>query len=95
MRIRSSTLILIAAGILGATIPQTGLAEVPDRSLPPLRVAVTGDPTPIETQRLAILSAARTTMPEARGIHLTLAQTAPPLQPLPAATEPRSARSYG
>jgi len=53
MRIRSSTLIVIAAGLLGATIPRTGLAEVPGRALPPPRVAVTGDPTPIETQRAA------------------------------------------
>ncbi len=85
MRIRSSALIVIAVGLLGAAIPRTGLAEVPGRALPPLRVAVTGDPTPIETQRLAILTTARATVPEARGIQVTLAQTAPPLQPLPAA----------
>lgn len=86
MRIRSSALIVMAAGILGAIVPRTGLASVPERALPPLRVAVTGDPTPVETQRLAILTTARAVVPEMRGVQISLAQTAPPLQLLPATT---------
>ncbi len=85
MHIRSSTLIVMATVILGVMLPRAGLAEVPGGPLPPLRVAVTGDPTPIETQRLAILTIARAMVPEARGIQISLVQTAPPLQPLPAA----------
>ena len=74
----------MAAVILGTTIPRTGMAGVPGRALPPLRVVVTGDPTPVATQRLAILTTARATVPEMRGVQIGLAQTAPPLQLLPA-----------
>jgi hypothetical protein len=74
----------MAAVIIGVTVPRTGVAGVPGRALPPLRVVVTGDPTPIATQRLAILTTARAAVPEMRSIQIGLAQTAPPLQLLSA-----------
>jgi hypothetical protein len=49
---------------------------------------VTGDPTPIETLRAALLATAQDLVPEARDARVTLLQTTPLLQPLPVATGP-------
>ncbi len=87
MRERVIGLIVLAAIALGATSPPVGIAQVPSALLPPVRVRVTGDPAPVETQRLAILTTARTLVPEARTGQVSLFETAPPLQPLPAAAE--------
>jgi hypothetical protein len=87
MRERIIGLILLAAIALGPTSPGVGSAQVPSAPLPPVRVRVTGDPAPIETQRLAILTTARTLVPEGRTGQISLFETAPPLQPLPAAAE--------
>lgn len=51
-----------------------------------LRVSVTGGPTPVEVLRLAILTAVRTMVPEARTAQVTLASTTPPLTELPASS---------
>jgi hypothetical protein len=63
------------------------VAQPPSISLSSVRVEVTGDPTPIETLHLAIVTTARAMVPEARGDQLALIQIAPPLAPLPAASE--------
>ncbi len=78
---------MLAAILLGVTSPRVGIAQVPSAPLPPVHVEVTGDPAPVETLRLAILTTARTLVPEARTGQVSLAETAPPLQPLPAAAE--------
>jgi hypothetical protein len=52
----------------------------------PPGIEVTGDPTPIETIRAALLATAQTVVAEARDARVTLLQTTPPLQPLPVAT---------
>lgn len=87
MRERVVGCIVLAAIALGATSPRAGVAQVPSPPLPPVRVRVTGDPAPIETLRLAILTTTRTLVPEARTGQVSLFETAPPLQPLPAAAE--------
>lgn len=78
-------LIIVATIALGGISP--GFPQVPPAALPPVQVAVTGDPAPVETLRLAILTAARTVVPEARTGRVLLAETDPPLQPLRAASE--------
>jgi hypothetical protein len=85
MRRTSVGIIIVVAIALWGT--STGFTQVPSASLPPVQVAVTGDPAPIETQRLAILTTARTLVPEARTGQVLLAETEPPLQPLRAAAE--------
>ena len=85
MRERVVGLIVLAAIALGVTSPRAGIAQVPSAALPPIHVSVTGDPAPVETLRLAILATTRTLVPEARTGQISLAETAPPLQPLPAA----------
>jgi hypothetical protein len=88
MHARFAGLVVLAAVVLGETSPQAGIAQVSRAPLPPVQVEVTGDPAPIETLRLAILTTARAVVPEARGGgQLSLSETAPPLQPLPAASE--------
>jgi hypothetical protein len=86
MSARFAGLIMLAAVSLGVTSPRVGIAQVPSAPLPPVRVDVTGDPAPIETLRFAILTTARTVVPDARSGQLSLSETAPPLQPLPAAS---------
>lgn len=85
MRARFVGLIVLTAIQLGVTSPRVGIAQVPSAPLPPVHVDVTGDPAPVETLRLAILTAARGFVPEARTGQVALTETAPPLQPLPAA----------
>ncbi len=75
-------LIAVAAVFFGVLSPRIGIAEVPSVPLPPVRVEVTGNPAPVETQRLAILTAARALVPEARSGQVSLTETTPPLQPL-------------
>src|ERR1700730_11286311 len=87
MHARFAGLIALAAVVLGGPSPQVGIAQVPTAPLPPVQVEVTGDPAPIEMLRLAILTTARGVVPEARNGQLSLSETAPPLQPLPAASE--------
>lgn len=65
----------------------SGHAQGPPAPLPSMHIEVTGDPAPVETLRQAILAAARTILPEARDAQLAIAETAPSLQPLPAASE--------
>ena len=77
-------IIVVAIALWGAS---TGFTQVPSAPLPPVQVAVTGDPAPVETLRLAILTTARTVVPEARTGPVLLAETEPPLQPLRAASE--------
>ncbi len=85
MRLRWGIVSVIAAIALAVTLPEAGVAEAPaPRS--PVRVEVTGDPTPVETLHLAIVTTARAAAPEARGDHVALAHVAPPLAPLPAAS---------
>ncbi len=81
-RRRAAGLIALAAASFGLTSPRVGIAEVP-APFPPVRVEVTGNPAPVETQRLAILTAARALVPGARGGLVALTETSPPLQPLP------------
>jgi len=85
---RAYLLTIVAAAVLipGVTLPEAGVAQAPGASVPRVEVAVTGDPTPIETLRLAIVTTAREVVPEARRAPVALAQTAPPLEPLPAAS---------
>lgn len=66
----------------GLGSPPLGIAEVPEAPRPPVHVEVTGNPAPVETLRLAILTAARTLVPEARSGQVALTETLPPLQPL-------------
>jgi hypothetical protein len=87
MRAWFAALIVTAAIALGVTSPRAGTAQILPALLPPVRLEVTGDPAPVETLRLAILTAARTLVPEARAGQIALAGTAPALQPLPAASE--------
>jgi hypothetical protein len=87
MRERVVGFIVLAAIALGMISPRVGGAQVPPAPLPPVRVRVTGDPAPVETLRLAILTTTRTLVPEARTGQVSLFETAPPLQPLPAAAE--------
>jgi len=87
MRGRFIGVIIVAAIALGGTSAGFGFTQVPQAALPPVQVAVTGDPAPVETLRLAILTATRTVVPEARTGQVLLAETAPPLQPLRAASE--------
>jgi len=89
MRTRFAALMVAATAAtlaLGRPFPQQGLAQVPAASLPPVHLQVTGDPTPVETLRLAIVTAARAAMPEAGTGRVSLTETAPPLQPLPEAS---------
>ncbi len=86
MRGTFTALIIVAAIAFGGT--SAGSAQVvPSAALPPVRVAVTGDPAPVETLRLAILTTTRALVPEARTGPVLLAETEPPLQPLRAASE--------
>jgi hypothetical protein len=78
-------IIIVATIALEGT--SAGFTQVPFATLPPVQVAVTGDPAPVETLRLAILTTARTLVPEARTGQVLLAETEPPLQPLRAASE--------
>ena len=78
-------LIIVAAIAFGGT--SAGSTQVPSAALPPVQVAVTGDPAPVETLRLAILTTTRALVPEARTGPVLLAETEPPLQPLRAASE--------
>lgn len=77
-------IIIVATIALEGT--SAGFTQVPFATLPPVQVAVTGDPAPVETLRLAILTTARTLVPEARTGQVLLAETEPPLQPLRAAS---------
>jgi len=86
MHARVAGLFILAAVAVG-TLPHVGIAQIPSAPLPPVHVAVTGDPAPIETLRLAILTTARAVVPDARTGQVSLSETAPPLQPLPAASE--------
>jgi len=79
--LRAAGLIALAAASFGLTFPRAGTAEVP-APFPPVRVEVTGNPAPVETQRLAILTAARALVPGGRSGQLSLTETEPPLQPL-------------
>lgn len=85
MRGTFTGLIIVAAIALGGT--SAGSTQVPSAALPPVQVAVTGDPAPVETLRLAILTTTRALVPEARTGAVQLAETEPPLQPLRAASE--------
>src|SRR6202011_98969 len=87
MHTRVAGLIMLAAVVLGGPSPRVGIAQVPPTPFPQVHVEVTGDPAPIETLRLAILTTTRAMVPEARTGQISLAETAPPLQPLPAASE--------
>jgi len=51
-------MVVVAAVMLGVLLPQAGLADAPAVSSSPVRVEAAGDPTPIETLRLAILTVA-------------------------------------
>jgi hypothetical protein len=82
MRTGFAALIVVATLVLGRPFPQEGLAQTPAASLPPVHLQVTGNPAPVETMRLAIVTAARAAMPEAGTGRVTLTETAPPLQPL-------------
>jgi hypothetical protein len=86
MRTRHRTIGAIAVAILGFMVPQAGLAG--DRGVPAAspRIAVTGDPAPIETIRTALLAAAPQILPEAGDARVTLRQTIPSLLPLSPAT---------
>ena len=86
MRTRWGIVGVFAPVILGVTLPEAGVAQAP-ASRPPLRVEVTGDPTPVETLHLAIVTTVRAMAREARGDHVALAHVASPLAPLPAASE--------
>ena len=86
MRTRFAALMLMAALVLGRPVPREATAQAPPPALPPVHLQVTGDPTPVETLRLAILTAARAAMPEAGTGRVTLTETDPPLQPLPQAS---------
>ena len=83
---RTAALTLITTIALGVTAPGAGIADVPPASLPPVRVKVTGDPAPVETLRLAILTSAKAVVPGIRAGEMALTETAPPLQPLPLAS---------
>ncbi|HLW59366.1 MAG TPA: hypothetical protein VKV57_05505 [bacterium] len=87
MRKRLLTFTLAAAIAVGMTPPRLGVAQLLPATFPSIHVEVTGDPTPVETLRLAILTAARAEVPEVRGGRVALQETAPPLQPLPLAAE--------
>ncbi len=86
MRTRHRTIGAIAVAILGFMVPQAGLAV--DSGVPAAspRIAVTGDPAPIETIRTALLAAAPEILPKAGDARVTLRQTIPSLLPLPPAT---------
>ncbi|HKV44098.1 MAG TPA: hypothetical protein VJT32_05400 [bacterium] len=87
MRTRIVTFTLAVAAVVGATPPRLGIAQLLPATLPSVHVRVTGDPTPVETLRLAILTTARAAVPEVRDSQVALEQTAPPLQPLPLAAD--------
>ena len=89
MRTRFAALVAAATSAtlaLARPFPREGMAQAPAASLPPVHLQVTGDPTPVETLRLAIVTAARAAMPEAGTGRVSLTETAPPLQPLPEAS---------
>jgi hypothetical protein len=86
MRTQQWTVMTIAVVVLGTIVPQAGLAGGPGETAASARIQVTGDPTPIETIRAALLATAQDVVPEARDAQVTLSQITPPLQPLPAAT---------
>jgi hypothetical protein len=86
MRARQWTIAMMAVVVLGGILPQPGLAGRPGVPAASARIVVTGDPTPIETLRAALLAVAQDLVPEARDARVTLLQTTPPLQPLPVAT---------
>jgi len=87
VRTRFAGLAVFAAVLLGVTPPRAGTAQGLPAPIPPVRVEVTGDPAPVETLRLAIITAARAQLLETPGGQVSLAETTPPLQPLPAASE--------
>jgi hypothetical protein len=86
MRARFAALTLVLALVLGEPVPREGAAQSAPEPLQPVQLQVTGDPTPLETLRLAILTTARAVVPEGRNGRVTLSETAPPLQPLPEAS---------
>jgi hypothetical protein len=72
----------IAVALLALIIPQAGLARDPGVPGGASTIAVTGDPTPVETMRAALIAAAPDLMPEAREGRVILRETIPSLQPL-------------
>ncbi len=75
------------AVLAAATLALWGApAAAPGPGQPALQVQVTGGPAPVETVRLAILTAIRTLLPDARNARVTLTGTTPPLADLPAAS---------
>lgn len=86
MRARYRMISTIAGGVLGSIVPQAGFGDGPGVPVASPRITVTGDPTPIETIRTALLAAAPQIVPEAGDARVTLRQTIPSLQPLAAAT---------
>ena len=82
---RTAALTLITTIALGVTAPGAGSADIPPAPLPPVRLKVTGDPAPVETLRLGILTGAKAVAPDVRAGEMALTETAPPLQPLPMA----------
>jgi hypothetical protein len=58
MGTRQWTLIAIAVAVFGTLVPEVGLADGPGVPAASARIEVTGDPTPIETIRAALLAAA-------------------------------------
>ena len=87
MRRRFAGLAVLVGVLLGVPSPRTGTAQAPPAPIPPVRVEVTGNPAPVETLRLAIITAARAQVLETPTGMVSLAETTPALQPLPAASE--------
>jgi hypothetical protein len=65
MRARYRMISTIAVGVLGSIVPQAGFGDGPGVPVASPRITVTGDPTPIETIRTALLAAAPQIVPEA------------------------------
>ncbi len=80
MRTQQRIFIAIAVLFLGSIVPQAGLADGPGGTAASARIQVTGDPTPIETIRAALVATAQDVVPEARDAQVTLSQITPPLQ---------------
>ena len=64
--------VLAAVLLLGVTPPPAGTAQGPPALIPPVRVEVTGNPAPVETLRLAIITAARAQILGAPGGQVSL-----------------------
>jgi hypothetical protein len=84
---RRTALYTVVAGLLGSAVGAGPGAAQSSAPGPAVQIKVTGDVVPVETLRLALVTALRAALPGARDADITIVSTVPPLAPLPAGGE--------